>query len=40
MICYQTGRMSVGDLITAFERLAESADPFGQYPIVYPTPSQ
>lgn len=35
MIRCQTGVMGVGDLLTAFERLAEIQDPFGGYAIVY-----
>lgn len=35
MIRCQTGAMSVGELLAAFERLAEEEDPFGGYAIVY-----
>lgn len=35
MIRCQTGTMSVGDLVTAFEKMAEEEDPFGVYPIAY-----
>jgi hypothetical protein len=38
MVRCQTGVMSVGDLVTAFEKLAEEGDPFGGYPIVYLKP--
>lgn len=31
--------MSVGELVVAFERLAEAEDPFGGYPIVYVKPT-
>ena len=35
MIRCPTGMMNVGGLLTAFENLAEQAEPFGGYPIVY-----
>jgi hypothetical protein len=38
MIRCPTGAMSVGDLLTAFERLAKQAHPFDGYPIVYLKP--
>jgi hypothetical protein len=38
MIRCPTGAMNVGDLLAAFERLAEEADPFGGYPIVHLKP--
>jgi NAD(P)-dependent dehydrogenase (short-subunit alcohol dehydrogenase family) len=31
-------RVNVGDLLAAFEKLAEEAEPFGSYPIVYLKP--
>jgi hypothetical protein len=30
--------MSVGDVLAAFEKLAEETEPFGGYPIVYLKP--
>jgi len=38
MIRCQTGVTGVGDLVTAFEKLAEEEAPFGGYPIVYLKP--
>jgi len=38
MIRCPTGAMNVGDLLAAFGKLAEEADPFGGYPIVYLKP--
>ena len=35
MIRCQTGAMNVGDLVAAFEKLAEEEDPFGGYAIAY-----
>jgi hypothetical protein len=35
MIRCQTGTISVGELAAAFERLAETDDPFAGYPIAY-----
>lgn len=38
MIRCPTSEMTVGDLLAAFENLAEEEDPFGGYPIVYVKP--
>lgn len=35
MIRCPTGTLSVGELAAAFERLAETDDPFASYPIAY-----
>ena len=33
-----TGAMSIGELLSAFEKLAAQENPFGRYPIVYLKP--
>ena len=32
------GAMNIGELLAAFEKLAQQEDPFGQYAIVYLKP--